>query len=124
MTMGISPYVLSSATVALGGFLNGLDTGCIGPITSMPEFQAVIGRLSPGTLGFTVSLIMLTGAVPSVFAGYLADKYGRLRVIGAGSILFVVGAIMQGAAGKLPTFLVGRAIAGLGEGAFLSNISV
>jgi MFS family permease len=122
--MGIPSYVLSSGAVALGGLLNGLDTGCIGPITSMPQFEAVIGHLSPGMLGFTVSLIMLTGGIPSVFAGYLADRYGRLKVVEAGSILFLVGAIMQGSAGKLPTFLTGRAIAGFGEGVFLSNISV
>ncbi|KAF2665645.1 general substrate transporter [Microthyrium microscopicum] len=122
--MKIPNYMFSSLGVALGGLLNGLDTGCIGPITTMPEFEAVMGKLSPGLLGFTVSLIMLTGAVPSVFAGYFADKLGRLKVIGVGATLFLVGAILQGASSKLATFLCGRAIAGLGEGVFLSNITV
>jgi MFS family permease len=117
-------YVLSITAVSLGGLLNGLDTGSIGPITSMKRFQNVMGELSPGLLGFTVSLIMLTGAVPAIFAGYIADRAGRLKAIGAGCILFCIGAIMQGTAQSLPTFLVGRAMAGLGEGMFLSNISV
>ena len=117
-------YVTSIVAVSLGGLLNGLDTGSIGPITSMKRFQDVVGELSPGLLGFTVSLIMLTGAVPAFFAGYIADRVGRLKAIGVGNILFCIGAIMQGTARNLSTFLVGRAIAGLGEGMFLSNIGV
>ena len=117
-------YIVSSTAMALGGLLNGLDTGCIGPITSMKQFRAVMGELSPGLLGFTVSLIMLTGAVPSVFAGYFADRLGRLKVIAIGGVLFLIGALLQGVSNQLPEFLAGRAIAGLGEGFFLSNITV
>ena len=115
---------LCAIAVALGGLLNGLDTGCIGPITSMKPFHAVVGELSPGLLGFTVSLIMLAGAAPSVFAGYLADRFGRLKIINAGAVLFLIGAVMQGAAGGLKVFLAGRAVAGFGEGVYLSNVTV
>ena len=117
-------YMLSSLAVALGGLLNGLDTGCIGPITSMPQFHEDIGKLSPGLLGFTVSLIMLAGGFPSVFAGHIADRFGRLKTIGAGAFLFLVGTAIQGAASQLSMFLVGRAVAGLGEGVCLSNITM
>ena len=117
-------YVLAAVVVSVGGFLNGLDTGSIGAITAMSQFTKSIGKLSPGLLGFTVSLIMLTGAVPSVFAGQLAEKFGRLQVIMLGSSFFVVGAVLQGAAGGLPLFLAGRALGGFGEGIYLSNVSV
>jgi MFS family permease len=120
----IPNYILASVTVALGGLINGYDTGAIGAITSMSQFSQSIGYLSPSLLGFTVSLIMLTGAVPSVFAGHLADKYGRLKVIMAGAIFFVIGAILQGSASGLVPFLVGRALGGFGEGVYLSNMSV
>ena len=75
-------------------------------------------------LGFTVSFIMLTGAAPATFAGQLADRYGHLRVVMAGSAMFTLGAILQGAASALPMLLVGRALAGFGEGLWLSNVSV
>ncbi len=88
-------YVLASAMVSLGGFLNGYDTGAIGAIVSMSQFKESLGCMSPTLVGFTVSLIMLTGAVPSIFAGYLADKFGRLKVIGAGTALFAIGAAIQ-----------------------------
>ena len=120
----IPNYMLASTTVALGGLLNGLDTGCIGALVAMDQFTASIGHLSPTLLGFTVSLIMLTGSVPSVFAGQLAERFGRLKIIILGVLIFLIGVILQGSAGALTQFLIGRAIAGLGEGVFLSNMSV
>lgn len=117
-------YILSSAAISLGGLINGYDTGSIGAVASMAQFTASIGPLSSTMVGFTVSLIMLAGAVPSVFAGWLADLYGRLRVIMLGTALFAIGALLQGTAYGLPQFLLGRTLAGLGEGVYLSNMSV
>ncbi len=74
--------------------------------------------------GFTVSLIMLAGAFPAFFAGQLADRFGRLRITMAGALLFVVGAALEGGAYDFPMFLVGRALCGLGEGMWLSNVTV
>ncbi|KAE9990649.1 hypothetical protein Vi05172_g7040 [Venturia inaequalis] len=110
--------------MALGGFLMGYDTGSIGAIVAMPQFEKTVGHLSPTLLGFTVSLIMLTGGIPSVFAGHLAEKFGRLRVIMAGTIFFIMGALIQGSAPSLVPFLIGRAIGGFGVGVYLSNVAV
>lgn len=117
-------YMLAAAAISLAGLANGYDTGSIGGLTTMPQFAASIGPLSPTLLGFTVSLVMLAGAAPSVLAGYLADRFGRLRVILLGAAMYVAGAVLQGAAFGLPQFLVGRALDGLGQGVFLSNVSV
>lgn len=117
-------YVVASIGISLGGLINGYDTGSIGSVTSMAQFTATMGTLSSTLVGFTVSLIMLTGAVPSFFAGWLADHYGRLRIVLFGSALFGLGAVLQGTATHLAQFLLGRAVAGLGEGVYLSNMSV
>ncbi|KAF4985607.1 hypothetical protein FDECE_16444 [Fusarium decemcellulare] len=117
-------YVLASVAASLGGLANGFDTGCIGGIINMPQFKKSVGHLSAFMLGFTVSLIMLTGVIPSVFAGHLADRFGRLKIIQAGSLAFIVGLILQGSATSIVQFSTGRAIAGLGQGLFLGNISV
>jgi len=90
----------------------------------MSNFEKTFGRLAPIVQGFTVSLIMLTGAVPSLFAGQLADRFGRLRTVRLGASVFTVAAILQGTSSKLAMFLVGRALAGLGVGIWMSNVSV
>lgn len=118
------PYVLATVLISLGGVLNGYDTGSIGAVTVMPYYEKTFGILTPLMRGFTVSLIMLTGAAPSLFAGQLADRYGRLPIVCLGATVFVAGAIMQGAASQMAVFLAGRAFCGLGEGLWLSNVSV
>lgn len=90
----------------------------------MPYFEKTFGVLTPSIHGFTVSLIMLAGAFPAFFAGRLADRYGHLRVVMIGALIFTVGTILQAGASKLPMLLVGRALGGLGEGLWLSNVSV
>ncbi|KAI4742699.1 general substrate transporter [Aureobasidium sp. EXF-12298] len=117
-------YVLSAVAISLGGFLNGYDTGSIGAVTEMPFFATSIGELTPFLRGFTVSLIMLTGAFPSFFAGQLADRFGRLAIVAAGALVFAIGAALEGGANKLGMFLAGRALCGVGEGLWLSNVSV
>lgn len=117
-------YVLASLAISLGGLINGYDTGSIGAVISMSQFESTIGKLSPTLVGFTVSVIMLAGAVPSVFAGWLADHHGRLKIILLGTVLFCIGALLQGSAYGLPQFLLGRVVAGLGEGVYLSNMAV
>jgi MFS family permease len=124
MVFKIPLYVTASIAISVGGLLNGYDTGSIGALATMSQFEDTFGKLSPTLLGFTVSLIMLTGGVPSVFAGHLADRWGRLKTIIAGSMIFVLGAVLQGSSYGLPQFLIGRAIAGLGEGIYISNMAV
>ena len=107
-----------------GNISTSYDTGSIGAVTTMPAFEHTFGKLSPAMQGFTVSFLMLMGAVPAFFAGRLADRYGHLRVVMTGALVFTIGAILQAAASWLPMLLVGRALAGLGEGLWLTNVSV
>lgn len=74
--------------------------------------------------GFTVSFLLLMGAVPAFFAGQLADRFGQLRIVLVGASVFCVGCTLQAAAMNLSTLLVGRALAGLGEGLWLTNVSM
>ncbi|KAL6885703.1 hypothetical protein GGI43DRAFT_418932 [Trichoderma evansii] len=119
---GVSNHL--NMTISIAGTFNGYDTGSIGAMTTMLQFEAVKGRLSHSCLSFTVSLVMLAGAVPSFFAGYLAERFGRLRKILCGSVLVIIGAVLQGSANSLPQFLVGRAFSGCGQGLFVRNVNV
>ncbi|KAH6688414.1 general substrate transporter [Plectosphaerella plurivora] len=117
-------YVQASAIASLSGLANGLDTGCIGGIIHMPQFTATVGELSATMLGFTVSLIMLAGVLPSIFAGHVADRFGRVKTVMFGSGVYTIGMILEGTATGLPQFLVGRVLAGMAQAFSLGNASV
>ena len=117
-------YVAASVALSFGGILNGLDTGSIGAVVHMPQFADTVGLLQPSTVGWTVSTAMLTGIIPALFGGHIADRKGRLYVIMPGAALFALGATLQASATHLAPFIIGRALVGTGQGAFLANIGV
>jgi MFS family permease len=90
----------------------------------MPTFQTSIAVLSPTMRGLTVSSLLLMGAIPSLFAGLLADKYGHVRIVLAGAICFTIGAALEAASRNLATLLAGRSLVGIGEGLYLGNLNV
>jgi len=101
-----------------------LDTGSIGPVTTMPAFRATFGELSAILHGVIVSSILLPGAITALISGVLADRYGRTRLIALGTVTYGIGAGLECAAPILAVFIVGRLIKGLGEGLFLSTVYV
>lgn len=117
-------YTAAAISLSFSGFLNGFDTSSIGSIVHMKQFTTTMGALSSSTLGHTVSVIMLTGTLPALLGGHVADKHGRLRVILPGAALFAIGAILQASSTTLAQFILGRAISGAGQGAFFANVSV
>jgi MFS family permease len=90
----------------------------------MDEFKSTIGILSPSLQGFLVSSIMLTGAAPAIFAGQLADKLGRLKVVLLGALVFMIGTVIEASAPNLTALFIGRALCGFGEGLWMSTVSV
>ncbi|XMA11980.1 hypothetical protein WAI453_004771 [Rhynchosporium graminicola] len=117
-------YVQASILISIGGALFGLDTGTIGPITTMDQFEKTIGHLSSTVHGLTVSMILIPAAISSFFGGHLANSVGRPRGIAIGSAIFGIGASIEAASVRLGMLLAGRAIKGIGEGLFLSNLVV
>ncbi|KAL9099384.1 MAG: hypothetical protein Q9163_005113 [Psora crenata] len=67
---------------------------------------------------------MLTAAVTSLLAGHLADHYGHLNIVMAGALVFATGTALEAGSSSLPMLLVGRALAGFGEGLYLGNLNV
>lgn len=90
----------------------------------MLSYIEVFGHLLPTMRGFTVSLIMLCGAIPATVAGHLADHFGRLRIVIAGAILCTKVAYLECAAFHLWLFLLRRALMGIGQGFALTNVGV
>ncbi|KAH7102704.1 general substrate transporter [Auriculariales sp. MPI-PUGE-AT-0066] len=118
-------YTWYAVFVSSGAFLFGYDTGSIGPVTVMPQYIEHFGNISPVLHGIIVSCILLTAALFSVVAGPLADRISRTRTIALGGVVSAIGEAICLAAtrGNLGMFIAGRAIAGMGEGLFMSPIT-
>lgn len=117
-------YMLAAILCSLGGFLFGIDTGIIGPVTVMDDFKQYVGNPSPTIHGLVVSSILIPAAFSSFFAGRVADMLGRPRGIAIGSFIFGVGAALEGASTHIAMFIVGRVVEGIGEGLYLSVLVV
>ncbi|KAM5344204.1 hypothetical protein ACJ41O_012741 [Fusarium nematophilum] len=117
-------YATAGIATSCVAFLFGMDTGSIGPITTMPAFKETFGDFSATVHGVIVSAILIPGALTALIAGALANRFGQVKLIALGSIIFGVGAAIECGAPYLGVFVLGRLIKGVGEGLFLSNIYV
>ncbi|KAJ7359236.1 general substrate transporter [Mycena albidolilacea] len=120
----IPGYVWPTLFTAFGGFLWGFDTGSIGPIIVMPQFESQFGSVSPTVQGLLVSSMIATAALSAVFSGALSDRISRTYTISLGAFVFSVGCAIACSAKALPQLFIGRCIAGFGEGIFISPITV
>lgn len=118
------PYQKYAILISVGGFIFGLDTGTIGPVTTMSSFTDTFGHLSSSTHGLVVSSILLGAIASGIFAGNVADIYGRVSTIIAGALIFGIGAALEAASQTLGMLIAGRALAGVGEGLYLGLLMV
>jgi sugar porter (SP) family MFS transporter len=106
--------VLVAATAALGGFLFGYDTAVInGAVKAVGDYY----RASPFVLGFAVAAALIGCAVGAWFAGAIADRYGRIRVMWLAAIAFAISALGTGFSFSIWDLALWRVIGGLGVGA-------
>lgn len=108
-------YALMLALVAaIGGFLFGYDTAVInGAVAALGNaFHA-----SSVAVGLAVSSALLGSAVGAFFAGQLADRLGRIKIMVAAAVLFVISGIGTGFASGIPDFMFWRLMGGIAIGA-------
>src|SRR5215204_2811979 len=106
--------LLVSFVAALGGLLFGFDTAIISG--TIPYISAYFA-MDEYMLGWSVSSILVGCAVGALFAGSLADRYGRRFTLIVCAILFAVSGIGAGMSQQLYVFVLFRLVGGLGVGA-------
>ncbi len=112
-TAHAAKVIAVTVAAAVGGFLFGFDSSVInGAVDSIEENFA----LSSFVTGFAVAIALLGCAVGAWFAGRLADRWGRKRVMMLGSVLFVVSSAGSGLAFSVPDLMLWRVLGGLGIG--------
>jgi SP family sugar:H+ symporter-like MFS transporter len=106
--------ILLAVAAAVGGFLFGYDTSVINGTVDAVKADF---HMSSTALGFVVSSALLGCAVGAWFAGPLANRTGRVRVMLFASILFAISAVGAALAFGPISLFVWRVIGGLGVGA-------
>ncbi|KAE9391335.1 putative transporter [Gymnopus androsaceus JB14] len=114
----------AASFASLGAFMFGFDTGSIGSIVVMNQFVDSGFKLSPTLQGVVVSTILITSTISGLFAGSLSDKISRVFTMAIGSAIFCAGSAIECVSPNLACLIVGRAVAGVGEGFFLPIIAV
>lgn len=100
---------------ALGSFLFGYDIGSIGfVIIQIIQTEGISSALE----GFTVAATTIGAFLGSVLAFPLSRRLDRREELRYGSLLYIVGAILEavGAKSNFPTLITGRILYGLGIG--------
>ena len=103
----------------LGGLLYGIDVGIISG--ALPYLQATF-KLPDGSLlnaqqiSFVVAAVLLGTVISTLFAGMLADKFGRRAIMTASGVLFVVSIPMIALAHTYGLLVCGRLLQGISGG--------
>ncbi|KAM0806626.1 hypothetical protein AB5N19_06963 [Seiridium cardinale] len=104
----ISVCVVDSVTIAYDGSV-------MGSVNVMPSYLAYF-EIDTATKAVNSTATSLGAIMIALFAGFIADKRGRLETLLLSAILNIVGAAITAGAQNLAMFIAGRMVLGLGMG--------
>ncbi|KAH6663987.1 general substrate transporter [Plectosphaerella plurivora] len=104
--------------------LFGYDQGVLGGLITQPSLLDALGNPSSGFLGTIVGLYYIGCLLGCIVTGLVGNKLGRTGTIFWGSVVMVVGGIIQAAAFGAPMMIVGRIISGIGNGMNTATVPV
>ncbi|MCR2792062.1 MFS transporter [Microbacterium sp. zg.Y625] len=81
---------------------------------ALPDISRDLGA-GIDSLQWVVSAYVLTLASLLIFAGNLADRIGRRRVLVLGNVVMIVGSIICAVSTSVPPLIVGRVVQGVGS---------
>lgn len=112
-----SPYgrraIGLSIAAAVGGFLFGFDSSVINGAVDAIEGNFELDKV---LTGFVVAVALLGCAVGAIIAGGLSDRWGRLKTMMLGAVMFLVSSIGSGLTFSVPDLIVWRIVGGIGIG--------
>ena len=97
----------------LGGLLFGVDIGIISG--ALPYLEATSG-LNANQLSFIVAAVLLGGVISTLFAGALADFFGRKHMMIFSGVLFVVSVPAIALSHSYGALIFGRLLQGISGG--------
>ncbi|KAI9146810.1 putative hexose carrier protein [Paramyrothecium foliicola] len=105
-----------TAACGSGFMLFGYDQGVFGGLLSNRAFLKTFGYPSSTIQGQIVATYDIGCIMGTLLSMFMGDKLGRRRCILWGCFILIVGGIMQAASYSLAPMIVGRVVAGIGNG--------
>jgi len=110
----LAPQERSVFTACVGGWaLDGMDVQLYSFV--IPALIATWG-ITRAEAGFLGTAALLFSSLGGWIAGYLADRYGRVRVLQVSIVWFAVFSFLSGLAQNYQQLMIARALLGLGFG--------
>ncbi|KAM6507170.1 hypothetical protein FALCPG4_018552 [Fusarium falciforme] len=100
----------------LTSYVGGFDGSVLNGMQTVQHWQTYFDHPRGALLGLMVNMQVVGGAVSLPLAPYAADKFGRRHPIFGGSIIIILGALLQGCAQNFGMFIAGRFFIGMGAG--------
>ncbi|MCC6126759.1 MAG: MFS transporter [Pirellulales bacterium] len=97
----------------LGGLLYGIDVGIIGG--ALPYLEATT-NLNANQLSVIVAAVLLGSVISTLFAGMLADLFGRKKIMTLSGLLFLVSVPTIATAHGYEQIVIGRLLQGISAG--------
>ncbi|KAF4122312.1 Sugar (and other) transporter [Geosmithia morbida] len=121
-----------TATAGAGFLLFGYDQGVMSGLLTGDAFTGTFpeidttgsGHGSSSLQGTVVAIYEIGCFFGAIFCLLMGERLGRRRCIMSGCVVLSVGAILQATAYGIPQLIVGRIVAGLGNGMNTSTIPV
>jgi MFS transporter, SP family, arabinose:H+ symporter len=110
----LSFVLFATAVTAIGGFLFGYDTAVINGANTYLKAHMSLTPAQEGMAGASAIMGCIPGAM---IAGFLADRFGRKRLLYACAWLYAVSGVLSAIPDTLGPFLLARFLGGIGIGA-------
>lgn len=108
---------------------SGYDGSMLNGLNILPSYTDYF-RLNATTTGLNTASVFIGGALGPLVSGIIADQFGRRPAILWGSIITLLGVLLQTAAQNIAMFVVARiilgfgiAVSGIAGGVYLSETS-
>lgn len=101
--------------LVLGMFAAAVSQTIVGP--AMPRIVAELGGMEH--YSWVATAAMLLSAITTPIVGKLSDLYGRKEFYLGGLVVFMLGAVISGAAPSFWVLVAGRAVQGIGMGTLM-----
>jgi len=99
---------------------NGYDGSMMNGLNILPSYNNYF-HLNPATTGLNTASVFIGGFFGPIFSGVISDRLGRRPAIFWGSVITLIGVLLQTAAQDIAMFVIARIV--LGFGTALSGIA-